>query len=263
MFADGEKSLQAMLIKKYGVGLPSTPDDAFRTRDDAFRRWESSGEGLDMLIQRIHTTLVSRDEMVDDGGRSCQKHLDTLVTHHTPRLDLSAAAKGGGGGRGVFVSGQLDEIRNKTEGILRRLPPTIPLQALEALAVHSNTSCKRQHVLDVALVHVVLNECRVLNRVLEECSMSMRRIDMALLRTSVLGGDKAHAVACAQCLLAGQVPQEWIKCSYPSTKPLAAWLRDLTDVRVPQVNLLTLSLLLPLFQSLSQPMHQDMRDVRG
>lgn len=241
MFADDEKSLQAMLIKKYGVGLSST-------QDDAFRRCESSGKGLNMLIQRIHTTLVSADEIVDDG-RSCEKHLDTLVTNYTPgtHCNLSAAAKGGGGGRGSFVSGQLDEIRNKTEAILRRLPPTIPLQALQALAVHSNTSSNQQHILDVALVHVVLNECRVLNRVLEECSMSMRRIDMALLRTSVLGGDKAHAVACAQCLLAGQVPKEWIKCSYPSTNPLAAWLRDLTDVRVPQVNLLTLSLLLPLF----------------
>eukprot|EP00001_Collodictyon_triciliatum_P109379 19206_6 len=57
---------------------------------------------------------------------------------------------------------------------------------------------------------------------------------MSLLRNSLVGGTKQRALACARCLVAGEIPKEWTKCSYPTTKPLAAWLRDLVDVRLPQ-----------------------------
>jgi len=227
MFGDDEKSLQDMLIKKYGVGLPST-----QLEGGGFERVESSsGAEVDLLIHDIESTLVSHEGVAEDG--SCFKHhLDTLVTERLSHLGLAS-----GGSRETYVSGQLDEIRDKTEAIERCLPARlIPLQSLEALAArqYQQGNACLDDTFGMALVHVILNECMVLNRCCTAVHQSVRRIDMALLRTSVLGGDKAHALACAQCLLVGRVPEEWTQCAYPSTKTLAGWLRDLADVRLPQ-----------------------------
>lgn len=270
MFCDDLEALQHLLKKRYGAGLGAGTSQSFQRAESTCV--DEDDEDVEILIQHIEQTLCNPPAAshpasshawshASDHTASFQEHLCHLTRSAAavPTLEASADAAalkagGSGGGGGKNVEGFLDMVREKTEEIARLLPlRLIPLDSLlrsiqtSGAAVDGKGQVQHEQEdeqddeqddhdqQDVALVHAVLAECRVLNRLLQTVHESLRQVDMVLLRNSAVEGSKARANACAQCLIAGQVPQAWIACSYPASKPLAAWLRDLADLRLPQV----------------------------
>lgn len=248
MFGGDLSGLQEVLYKKYGAKLSSSQ----MSSTDLV---QTSGGEVQSLIDTIEATVLGAgtDNAIDDAFQLHLSSLGTIViadvsitlskpassttddeigasdtvTTHIPGADASE-----------FEEGMLDLIREKTEAIARALPLRhIPLDFL--LLALRNEEGREQRVdskaLDVPLLHAVLTECSVLNTLMDTVHATIEQVDMALQRNSLLGGNVHQARASARCLVAGQVPLQWIKDSYPTTKPLAQWLRELTKVRLPQV----------------------------
>ena len=200
------------------------------------------------LIDSIETTLVSalpQHEMSWDETYKARGSLEHYVRQLSSPTLLNSALP-------VYVdsNGQqmdlawegapdamLDRVRDKIEDIARTLPRRlIPLDSI-CTSLQSGSGETEEPMFDITLLHAVLLECQTLNRTIETVHASLRRIDMALLRNSILGGNKSLALSVAQSLIAGKVPIEWTGHSYPTPKPLASWLKDLADTRLTQVTL--------------------------
>lgn len=194
--------------------------------DDAFQLHLSSLGTIVISDVSITLSKPASGTTDDEIGAS-----DTVTTH-IPGADASE-----------FGEGMLDLIREKTEAIARALPLRhIPLDFL-LLALRNQEGREQRVDLDVPLLYAVLTECSVLNKLMDTVHATIEQVDMALQRNSLLGGNVHQARASAKCIVAGQVPVQWSKDSYPTTKPLAQWLRDLTKVRLPQVHGRILSIL--------------------
>ena len=254
MFQKDLSSLQEVLYKKYGARLGFSQTS---TSDLA----QGSENEVQSLIDTIEATVltVGADNTIGD---SFQLHLfslgtfvmpDACGTHSAPagrtanvEIELSSAVDAPDfdptaiPGACEFGEGMMDTIREKTEAIARALPlQQIPLEvllrAIRDQATHDSDHEFDPGACDVSLLYAVLTECNVLNKLMDTVHATLDQIDMALQRNSLLGGNKQQAFALAECLVAGQVPWQWSKDSYPTTKSLAHWLRDLADIRIPQV----------------------------
>lgn len=254
MFESDLSSLQEVLHKKYGARLgfsqASSTDFA-----------QSSGNEVQSLIDTIEATVLAVGPE-NTIGDSFQLHLSSLGTmvmsdacstpskpaggtadvllELSPAVDAPHAVPTAFPGALEFGEGMLDVIREKTEAIARALPwQQIPLDALlyaiRNEGKHDHDLEVDSEAVDVSLLHAVLTECNVLNKLMDTVHATLDQIDMALQRNSLLGGNKHQALALAKGLVAGQVPWQWSKDSYPTTKPLAHWLRELADIRIPQV----------------------------
>ena len=193
------------------------------------------------LLDLVQTGLMFKTHLPDSHEQlfCLEQHLRSLNDHGKAirRVYNEAASTYGDS----FLD--LDLVQDKVADITRCLPlKLIPLGRL----IGASTDCTTTRLLgksssqtppltmlDGPLLHAVLTECKLLNALLETVHSSLRQIDMSLLRHSVLG-DKAKALSCVRSLIARQVPAEWIASSFPTAKPLAAWLRDIAERRLPQ-----------------------------
>lgn len=243
MFADDVPALQKLLRKKYDACLPPA-------HMPCFARVPSTGEEIHGLIGGIETTLFSSAPLAafEVDNPTFASHLQTLILPGSRRSTLVS----GGGARDLGMDdGFLDAIREKVELIAECLPlRLIPTDSLLELISRTRSQelgqqCQVQNAATPVsraprtpspVLYAMLTECDVLNRLLETVHESLRQLDMALLRNSPLGGSKTHAKACAEDLIAGQVPAEWSSSSFPSTKSLATWMRNISESRLPQVH---------------------------
>ena len=257
MFADDIPGLQKLLRKKYDACLPPA-------QMPCFARVPSTGEEIQGLIDGIEAAFFpsAAPDALQVDARAFGCHLRFLISPvwRRDRDDLLAASRGpllldsegpsAGPRRLDMEEGFLDAIREQVEAITKCLPlRLIPTDCLfERMQLSRSRELGDDTRLDLKaaplpqarhaenpLLHAVLLECQVLNHLLETVHESLRQIDMALLRNSPLGGSKAHARTCADSLIAGRVPVGWTSSSFPTTKPLAAWLCDISESRLPQV----------------------------
>jgi hypothetical protein len=245
MFGGDLSGLQEVLYKKYGAKLGSS-------QMPSTENVQTSGGEVQSLIDTIEATVLTAgtDNAIDDAFHLHLSSLGTIVIADVS-ITFSKQASGAmddeigasdtvtthvsGADASEFGEGMLDLIREKTEAIARALPLRhIPLDFL-LLALRNQEGREQRVDLDVPLLYAVLTECSVLNKLMDTVHATIEQVDMALQRNSLLGGNVHHARASAKCIVAGQVPLQWSKDSYPTTKPLAHWLRDLTQVRLPQV----------------------------
>lgn len=257
MFADDIPGLQKLLRKKYDACLPPA-------QMPCFARVPSTGEEIQGLIDGIEAAFFpspAPDALQVDAQaigshlRSmispvCRRSRDDLLAASRGRLLLDSEGSSAGPRRLDMEEGFLDAIREQVEAISKCLPlRLIPTDCLlERMQLSRSRELGEDTRLDLMaaplsqarhaespLLHAVMIECQVLNHLLETVHESLRQIDMALLRNSPLGGSKAHARTCAESLIAGRVPAGWTSSSFPTTKPLAAWLCDISENRLPQV----------------------------
>jgi dynein heavy chain len=126
-------------------------------------------------------------------------------------LKTVGAATGGGG------SGPEEVVGAVANDVIARLPKNFDIEKIKQ---------KFPVMYEESMNTVLIQEAIRFNKLLTVIHTSLTELQKALKGLVVMSGDLEKA---SNSLFNNQVPDMWTKKAYPSLKPLAAWVTDLTE----------------------------------